>query len=112
MLGKYWVPTREHLVTKLERDIVVHSLLMGYDVILDATNLQLKKSLSSTWRYAIAYDIEFKDFFDVPLEECIRRDSERTDMKVGEDVIKRFYDKQLKLKNNEQFKYSKSGDKP
>lgn len=102
MLGKYWVPTREKLVTKLERDIVVHSLLIGYDVILDATNLQLKKSLSSTWRYALKYDIEFKDFFDVPLEECIRRDAERTEGKVGEDVIRRFYNKQLKLiENNE-----------
>jgi predicted kinase len=101
MLGKYWVPSREHLVTSIERSMVADSLFRGYNVILDATNIESKKFLINRWNDHIKNDIEFKDFFDVPLEECIRRDSERTDMKVGEDVIKRFYSKQLKIIENE-----------
>jgi predicted kinase len=108
MLGKYWVPSREKLVSAYEETIIHHSLSMGYSVIIDATNMKSKKDHLSIWKQRTKWnmnqnivDIEFKDFFDVPLEECIRRDSERTEMKVGEDVIKRFYDKQLKLKDNE-----------
>ena len=112
MLGKYWVPSREGLVTDIERLSVIKALNEGYDIILDSTNIIERKFLHSFW---LSYTkipihpsyisneltIEFKDFFDVSLEECIRRDSERTEMKVGEDVIRRFYDKQLKLIENE-----------
>ncbi len=113
MLGKYWVPSREKLVTQIEKEIIKEAICNNYDVIIDATNMQSIKAHLSQWSFAIKNGltnshcirvypiIEFKDFFDVPLEECIRRDSERTEMKVGKDVIKRFYDKQLKLKDNE-----------
>ena len=111
MLGKYWVPSREHLVTEIEYECVLNALTDGYDVILDATNMDKKGTLTKSWKDKLYRSIiwhpndtvitEFVDFFDVSLEECIRRDSERNEMKVGEDVIKRFYDKQLKLKDNE-----------
>ena len=38
------------------------------------------------------YIFEFKDFFDVSLEECIERDSKRPNS-VGEEVIKTTYEK-------------------
>jgi predicted kinase len=112
MLGKYWVPSREHLVTEIEYMSILYGLHGGYDVILDATNLNdSKEVLTDKWKASLyssfLWDrcntiiVEFKDFFDVSLEECIRRDSERTDMKVGEDVIRRFYAKQLKMQENE-----------
>ena len=112
MLGKYWVPSREHLVTEIEYECVLNALTDGYDVILDATNLIERKFLCSFWMAYRKYPehssyisneltVEFKDFFNIPLEECIRRDSERTEMKVGEDVIRKFYAKQLKVIENE-----------
>lgn len=36
--------------------------------------------------------LEFKDFFDVSLEECIERDSKRENP-IGEKVITETYDK-------------------
>jgi predicted kinase len=105
MLGKYWVPSREHLVTDIEWDSTIKALNSGYDVILDSTNLEHYTSLHYRWNcfdYTNKVTIEFKDFFDISFEELIRRDSERTELKVGEEVIRRFYDKQLKIIENEQ----------
>lgn len=83
MLGKYWVPSREHLVTDIEKLSVVKALNEGYDVILDATNLTERKFLHSYWLaftkitdhpfyISNQLTVEFKDFFDVTLEECIK----------------------------------------
>jgi predicted kinase len=102
MLGKYWVPSREGLVSLMERDMVAMSVFNEYDIILDATNMKSKKSLIQQWGSSgLGIEIEFKDFFDIPLEELIKRDFERTELKVGEEVIRRFYDKQLKIMENE-----------
>ena len=37
MLGKYWVPEREELVSKIENESVYHALANGYTVVIDAT---------------------------------------------------------------------------
>lgn len=42
MLGDYWVPSREDLVTAIENYMVDTSLHVGYSVIIDATNLNPK----------------------------------------------------------------------
>ena len=39
MLGDYWVPKREGLVTRIELNMIQEGLRSGYDVIVDATNL-------------------------------------------------------------------------
>ncbi len=39
MLGDYWVPEREALVTTIETNTVKFALDAGYNVIIDATNL-------------------------------------------------------------------------
>ena len=38
-LGKYWVPSRECLVTQIEQFMIKEALLKRYNVIIDATNL-------------------------------------------------------------------------
>lgn len=49
------------------------------------------------------YTLEFKDFFDVSLAECIERDSKQENS-IGEKVITETYDRYKdiikKLKNN------------
>jgi len=39
MLGKYWVPSREYLVTLIEDNMIRIGLSNDYNVIVDATNL-------------------------------------------------------------------------
>lgn len=97
MLGKYWVPEREDIVTEIEQDAVYRGLEQDYDVVVDATNFRKNfwklflDSLSKT-HYC---QLEYK-FFDTPLEECIERDSKREVGKVGKEVIMNMYNKYLK----------------
>ena len=42
MLGDYWVPGREPLVTIIENDMILSALNNSYTVIVDATNLNPK----------------------------------------------------------------------
>jgi len=98
MLGPYWVPQREDLVTQIERDTLRSSLLAGYDVIIDATNFKpewihmMLKNMIFTEK-----EIIVKDFTDVPLETCIERDGKRPkEEQVGETVIRKFHEKYIK----------------
>ena len=93
-LGEYWVPSRENLVSKIERDNIISSIDMGFNVIIDATNLNPKTI--AKWE-AIAdekqCDIEYREFW-VPFHEAIARDqNENRKHKVGYKVIKGFYDR-------------------
>jgi len=102
MLGKYWVPSREDLVTRIENNVITQSLRENYSVIIDATNLRPKYKWAN-----LAYvtktvnrdtvQVSIKDFTDVSLETCIERDKLRTgDDHVGEEVIRNMYNKYLK----------------
>lgn len=92
MLGDYWVPDREKLVTEAKANMITFALITGYDVV-DNMNLNPKED---TWirtlctniekDKGIHIDIEYKDFF-IPVEECIRRDAMRPNP-IGEKVIK------------------------
>lgn len=101
--GKYWVPEREDLVSKIEKEMIVHGLGAGYTVIIDATNLNPKTI--KQWEELVvefnlwlanrepvkpAVTIEYMKF-DTPLEECLRRDALRGADSRGEKVIKNFY---------------------
>lgn len=93
MLGDYWVPSREKLVTEAKVNMITFALITGYDVVVDNMNLNPKED---TWirtlctniekDKGIHIDIEYKDFF-IPVEECIRRDAMRPNP-IGEKVIK------------------------
>ena len=94
MLGKYWVTSRENLVSSIKKNMAEEAINRGYDIVVDNMNLNPKEILF--WKDMIKmanmdpdgykYEIEFKDFF-IPLEECIRRDAMRPNP-IGEKVIR------------------------
>ena len=93
-LGVYWVPSREDLVSTIEEFIVSEALLSGYNVVLDATNLNplyLKNWTDLVNMIDKAIKIEYKKF-DISLEEALERDKNR-EFPVGEKVINQFYNK-------------------
>ena len=100
MLGKYWVPSRESLINTIQNDFLSSALYQGYDIVIDNMNLNEKcikeiKTFVQGWNNVSdshVYDIEIKDFFDVPLEVCIERDSKRENP-IGERVIRSTYNK-------------------
>ena len=93
MLGDYWVPNREKLVTEAKANMITFALIKGYDVVVDNMNLNPKedewiRTLCSNIEKdkGIHVDIEYKDFW-TPVEECIRRDAMRPNP-IGEKVIR------------------------
>lgn len=96
MLGDYWIPSREKLVTSIERDSIETALLSGFNVIVDATNFN---STALTILADICKaDVEYK-YFDIDVEEAIDRDSKRRgSAHVGEEVIRRFYERYVKIR--------------
>lgn len=104
MLGKYWVPSRETLVSNTKRDIALSALYAGYEIVIDNMNLNPKevkfwedivnkhnnfvddKIKAKSDQVFYKYEIEFKDFF-ISLEECIRRDAMRPNP-IGEKTIR------------------------
>lgn len=43
MLGDYWVPNREKLVTEAKANMITFALIKGYDVVVDNMNLNPKE---------------------------------------------------------------------
>lgn len=104
MLGKYWVPSRENLINSIYDSFMNEAMMFGYDIVIDNMNLN-KKTISEIENYVIEfnnwislsplnihYDIEYKTFFDTPLDTLIERDSKR-DNPIGEKVIRDLYNK-------------------
>lgn len=97
MLGKYWVPSREHLVSDIKKDFMVSAMEFGYDIVIDNMNFNPKEVeyyenlADSVLGYANCYSLEYKDFF-IPLEVCIERDSKRENP-IGEEVIRKTYER-------------------
>lgn len=110
MLGKYWVPSRELLVSELKAQFIGTSMSMRYDIVIDNMNLnpkeveyykehiethnQIIEELEEKTKLSFPddkYELEFKDFF-IPLQECIERDSKRPNP-IGEEVIRKTYEK-------------------
>ncbi len=93
-LGEYWVPEREDLVSKLEYESIVRSIEMGWNVIIDATNLN-KKTIAKWEALAdeMECEIEYKQFL-IPFQEAVNRDNNPDrDHKVGYKVLYDFYKK-------------------
>ena len=97
MLGKYWVISREHLVSDIKKDFMVSAMEFGYDIVVDNMNFNPKEIeyyenlVDSTLGYMNCYSLEYKDFF-IPLEVCIERDSKRENP-IGEEVIRKTYER-------------------
>lgn len=81
---------REDLTLRVRDFIVGEALKDGHSVIVDDTNFQPKHKFRMQ-QIATKYGaIVIEKFFDVPLDECIKRDSTRY-VSVGEDVIRKMY---------------------
>ena len=112
MLGGYWVPSREDVVTATYNTVLAYSMEKGYNIVVDNMNLNPKtcaelekmvKDFNENYTYDWKYEIEYKDFF-IPVEECIRRDAMRPnpigEKKIYEDNIKGKYNVQFVLEDN------------
>jgi predicted kinase len=99
MRGAYWIPKQEDLITDWELSLLDISVKKGYNIVLDNTSLnpkvmnKLKKFFEER-----KVELEIKDFTDVPLEVCIKRDLQRANS-VGQEVIIKQYNKYLKKDN-------------
>lgn len=59
MLGDYWIPSREGLVTTIEDNMIKSSLTKGYTVIVDATNLN-PKTIKKLEKIALSKKVKVK----------------------------------------------------
>lgn len=97
MYGEYWFSgddanTKEKAVTQVEHSLIKSAIKAGKRPLVDATNLN-KQSVKGILRIAGAHGMAVDHIdFEVSQEEAIRRDAGRT-KKVGEDVIKKFFQK-------------------
>ena len=104
MLGKYWVPSREHLVSDIKKDFMVSAMEFGYDIVVDNMNFNpleieyYENLVDSTLGYMNCYSLEYKDFF-ISLGVCIERDSKRENP-IGEEVIRKTYERYKSIIEN------------
>lgn len=105
MLGKYWVPSREGIVSALKKEFLYSAMSYGYDIVVDNMNLNPKEvkyfqDLVDSWNnpkgivpavVRAIYEVEFKDF-KTPLDVCIERDSKRENP-IGTGVITSTYNR-------------------
>lgn len=94
MLGPYWIPQRESLVTELEVNIIENAINQNYSVIWDNTNFRIvKEAIQQKFPEVDVIEV----FIDTSLNECIKRNAKRKGTeKVPEETIKRMYNKYLK----------------
>lgn len=93
-LGKYWVVSREPLVREIKGCMIYHALDYEYDIVIDDMNMN-PLDVKFVEKIAKCYPgttIEFKDFFDVPLSECISRDEKRENP-IGKGIITSIFNK-------------------
>ncbi|MBT32409.1 MAG: hypothetical protein CMO01_22325 [Thalassobius sp.] len=96
MRGEYWIPKQEKLINDWENHCVLDALAKGYNVILDATNLNKARNEERVKMYQESFPdltVEYK-WFKADLEECIRRDLQRSNS-VGEKAIRKIYERYL-----------------
>jgi len=94
-----WSKSNEKFILEIRNNLIEKSLLEGYSVIVDDTNLSSKHE--KTIQQIINkldknINIEIK-FFDIDVKECIERDLKRPNS-VGEKVIRQMYNQFLKPK--------------
>lgn len=99
MLGKYWVPAREPIVGAIQQEAIIAAINFGVDIVIDNTNLN-KKVVDAYIKVAekFKYTVEYKDFFNVFLGECLRRNEIRNaslpkDMQLVDTVIVGMYER-------------------
>lgn len=94
--GGKWSRANEKEILALERAIAFDFLSRGFNVVVDDTNFA-HESYWTNMASSNNHESEIK-FFDVPVMECVERDSKRGDKAVGAKVIFRMYDQYLRPK--------------
>jgi predicted kinase len=90
-----WSKWNEEQVLDMRNAIIYDTLARGQSVVVDDTNFAIKhKEVLQVIARETGATFETK-FFDVPVEECIKRDLARPNS-VGERVIRSMYNKYLK----------------
>lgn len=99
MLGKYWVPAREPVVSAIQQEAILAAMNFGVDIVIDNTNLN-RKVVDAYVKVAekFKYTVEYKDFFNISLGECLRRNVIRNaylskDAQIADTVIVGMYER-------------------
>lgn len=92
-----WSKANEAFVIAVRNRMIVDANAQGYNVVVDDTNLHPKHFVHISQMMGNLAEVEIKDFTNVPLEECIKRDQRRPNY-VGEKVIRRMYNQYLRSK--------------
>lgn len=100
MDGGHWSKNNEQMVIEMRDQIIMRALARGYNVIVDDTNLHDKHVTHIQEMVQVIKDVEIevKNFTDVSVDECIKRDLKRQ-RSVGEKVIRDIH-KQFLYKPN------------
>lgn len=105
MLGKYWVPDREKLVRIILYNAVARAMQYRFNIVVDNTNLnpeilnKLETLVENCNRdFKVSYTIQYEDFFNVSLGECLRRNEIRNaslpkDTQIADEVIVGMYER-------------------
>lgn len=96
-----WSKANEKIILHTRDGLICQYLSSGLDVIVDDTNLapNHERDLRMIAYAFTQCEFVIKDFTDVPLVECLKRDAERANS-VGEKVIKGMYNSFLKPKKD------------
>ena len=102
LMGQYWVPSREPLLSKIRALFMNTTMDYGFDVVIDDMNLNphtteyyevLVQAYNAT--HDDKYVIEYR-LFNTPLDVCIERDAKRKNP-IGAKVLTDTYTKYEKL---------------
>lgn len=94
-LGKY-SPENEQFIKDIQ-DAIITLFSDDFNVVVDNTNLKPEDTFHfKELAYELSMKFEVKEF-DTSLEECIRRDSFRSNP-IGEKVIRDMYEKYMEPK--------------
>ena len=89
-------------LTYIRKAMLLRAMRENLDIVLDNMNLS-NRAINEVNLLIIDkdynnYTVEYKDFTNVPLEECIERDSKRENP-IGADIITKTYNKYIKNEN-------------
>lgn len=109
--GTYWKEERESLITIFEETMVRESLIKGFQIIIDATNLN-EKTINKWKNIALElHKTMLTKTFILPYNEALKNDSNRAlkgEKLIGHKVIKKFYKQYFPdLLNESQIQYYK-----
>lgn len=93
--ASYWTPANEKFIIKLRNTIILMALEAGKNVVVDDTNFgEHIEHIKELVKGKALVEIN-NSFLQVPVDECIRRDLQRSNS-VGKDVILKMYNQYVR----------------